>query len=195
MLIIQILEKVMKEVIVDTSFGGASVYPATLKNAKALLEVALENISPEVVDIYEKNKKVINKSNIVRIINKILSGKDGEMASKTIEINKESREEIIFYCFSNNIGIKNNKVEEYEFLKNFNLADLSFFANNENYPKEAVLVDEYILDQLSKYRTVKENRWKEGASIIGKVRYILEFAMELSHRDVKYDVVKVSPSV
>ena len=87
----------MKEVIVDTSFGGTSVYPATMKNAKELLDVALENISPEVLDIYNKNIKVINKSSIVRIINKILSGKDGEKASKTIEINKENREEIILY--------------------------------------------------------------------------------------------------
>ena len=56
-------------------------------------------------------------------------------------------------------------------------------------------MDEYILEQLSKYKTVKENRWKEGASLIGKVRYILEFAMELSHRDVKYEVVEISKKV
>lgn len=185
----------MKEVIVDTSFGGTSVYPATMKNAKELLDVALENISPEVLDIYNKNIKVINKSSIVRIINKILSGKDGEKASKTIEINKENREEIILYWFSNNITIKDNKVNDYEFLAKFKLGDLSFFANNENYPQTANLVDEYILEQLSKYKTVKENRWKEGASLIGKVRYILEFAMELSHRDVKYEVVEISKKV
>lgn len=185
----------MKEVIVDTSFGGTSVYPATMKNAKELLSIALENISPEVIDIYNKNLKVINKNNIVRIINKILSGKDGEKASKTIESNKENREEIILYCFNNNITIKDNKVNNYEFLDKFKLSDLSFFANNENYPQTSTLVDEYILEQLSKYKTIKEDCWKEDASMIGKIRYILEFAMELSHRDVKYDVVEISKKI
>lgn len=62
----------MSDVIVDMSFGGVSVYPATIENANSLLETSLNNLDPQVLEIYNNKKTVINKENIVRIINKIL---------------------------------------------------------------------------------------------------------------------------
>lgn len=182
----------MSDVIVDMSFGGVSVYPATIENANSLLETSLNNLDPQVLEIYNNKKPIINKENIIRIINKILSSDENEKVSKTIFSTKENKKEIVMYCFENKISLLNGIVNSYDFFKTFKLSDLSFFRDNENYNKDSLLVDEYILEQLSQYKTIKENRWKEDASEIGKIRYILSFAMGLSHRDVKYEVCSIS---
>lgn len=188
----ELLEIIMSDVIVDMSFGGVSVYPATIENANSLLETSLNNLDPQVLEIYNNKKPIINKENIIRIINKILSSDENEKVSKTIFSTKENKKEIVMYCFENKISLLNGIVNSYDFFKTFKLSDLSFFRDNENYNKDSLLVDEYILEQLSQYKTIKENRWKEDASEIGKIRYILSFAMGLSHRDVKYEVCSIS---
>ena len=96
------------------------------------------------------------------------------------------------YCFKHNLAIKNNKIESsYDFFKVFKLEDFSCFRDNENYPADAVITDDYYLEQRQLYRAVVEGKWKEGASDTAKINCIIEFVNNLSHRDVKYSLVKV----
>jgi uncharacterized membrane protein len=181
----------MNTVIVDTSFGNVSVYPGTLENAEKLLSYHLDGLDPGVMDLVNNPVPVLNKDSIENILNKILSGEEGQSASKTITVTKEIKQELVMYCFNNKIEIKNNKIDAYALFKIFKVEDLSFFANNENYPKDAKLVDDYVLEQVRKYKVIKNNSWKEGAKEVAKIRYILEFAKELAHRDVDYEVTEM----
>lgn len=185
----------MEPVIVDSSFGNTVVYRATLENAKKILDCHIDGMDHQAMEIVKTNKKVVKKENIANIINKILSKEEGERATKTIEVNKQNKQEIVMYCFDNKINIKDNKINEYEFFKKFKLSDLSFFANNENYDKEAELVDEYVIEQSRKYRVINEDNWKDGAKEVAKIRYILEFAQELAHRDVKYELTELKETI
>lgn len=178
----------MEQVIVDSSYGNFVVYRATLENAKKILDCHIDGMDSLALEIYETQKKVINKESIVQVINKILAKEEGSMASKTIPVTKENKQEIVMYCFNKNLTIKDNQIDEYNLFKDFKLSDFSFFANNDNYDKEAELVDEYVIEQVCKYRVIQEDKWKEGASEIAKVNYILQFAQELAHRDVKYEL-------
>lgn len=185
----------MEPVIVDSSFGNTVVYRATLTNAKKILECHIDAIDPQALELVKSKKKVLNKENITQIINKILIQEEGSMASKTIEVNKQNKQEVVLYCFENKINIKDNRIDSYEFFKKFKISDLSFFANNENYDKEAEIVDEYVLEQARKYRVIHEDNWNEGAKEIAKIRYILEFAQELAHRDVKYELTELKDEI
>lgn len=185
----------MEQVIIDNSFGNCAVYRATLDNAKKILDCHIDGIDPKALEIFNTSKKVLNKESIALVINKILSKEEGTMASKTIEVTKEYKQEVVMYCFNNKIGIKNDHIEEYDFFKKFKITDLSFFANNTNYDKEAEIVDEYVIEQVRKYRVIKEDNWKEGAKEIAKIRYIIEFAQELAHRDVKYEISEIKDTL
>lgn len=185
----------MEPVIVDSSFGNTVVYRATLANAKKILECHIDAIDPQALELVKSKKKVLNKENITQVINKILTQEEGSMASKTIEVNKQNKQEIVLYCFENKINIKDNRIDSYEFFKKFKISDLSFFANNENYDQEAEIVDEYVLELARKYRVIHEDNWKEGAKEVSKIRYILEFAQELAHRDVKYELTELKDEI
>ena len=185
----------MEPVIVDSSFGNTVVYRATLANAKKILECHIDAIDPQALELVQSKKKVLNKENIIQVLNRILSQEEGSMASKTIEVNKKHKQELVMHCFENNINIKDNRIDSYEFFKKFKITDLSFFANNENYDKDAEIVDEYIIEQSRKYRVIHEDNWKEGAKEVSKIRYILEFAQELAHRDVKYELSELKEEI
>ncbi len=178
----------MEQVIVDSSYGNFVVYRATVENAKKILDCHIDGMDSQALEIFENDKKVLKKESISQIINKILSKEEGSMASKTIQVTKEIKQEVVMYCFNNKIAIKNNQIDEYELFKVFKISDFSFFANHESYDKEAELVDEYVIEQARKYRVITEDKWKEGASEIAKINYILQFAQELAHRDVKYEL-------
>lgn len=180
----------MEYVIVDKSFGETDIYVATLANAKKILECHIDKIDHRTLDILNNNKKILSKKFIEKIVNKMISGDVGTMASKTIEITSAAKQELVMYCFSNGIPIQSGRVSQYLFFKNFKVTDLSFFANNKNFDKEAELVDEYIFDQVNEYCTIQNDFWKEGASEIGKIRFILDFAKSLSS-DSSYCVTKV----
>lgn len=185
----------MEPVIVDSSFGNTVVYRATLANAKKILDCHIDAMDSQALELVKTKKKVLNKESIAQVLSKILTKEEGSMASKTIEVNKQNKQEIVMYCFENKINIKDNKIDEYEFFKKFKISDLSFFANNENYDKEAVIVDEYILEQARKYSVIQDDNWKEGAKEVSKIRYILDFAQELAHRDVKYELTELKEEV
>lgn len=182
----------MDFVIVDSSFGNTSVYPANLKNAKKILDSHLDALNPEVLELIEKDKTVITTQSITTVVNNILKMSEGQAASKSITVTKEMKQEVVMYCFNNKVAIKNDSIEEFSFFKVFKLEDLSFFANNPKYPKDSIIVDKYIHEQARKYKVIKNDTWKDGAKEIAKVRYILDFAQELAHRDVKYEVVEMS---
>jgi hypothetical protein len=185
----------MEQVIVDYSYGGCSVYRATLENAKSILDCHIDSLDPKALEIYESGKKFLNKENLAATINKILSGDEGAMATKTIPVTQANKQEIVMYCFNNKINIQKDKIDEYEFFKKFKLTDLSFFTNNPNYDSEAELVDEYVMEQARKYRVIQKDMWKEAVKEAAKVRYILEFAQELAHRDVKYEMSELKETV
>lgn len=185
----------MEQVIVDYSYGGCTVYRATLENAKSILDCHIDALDPQALEIYETDKKVLNKESLTATINKILSGAEGTMATKTIPVTQANKQEIVMYCFNNKINIQKDKIDEYEFFKKFKLSDLSFFANNSNYNPEAEIVDEYVLEQARKYSVIQKGLWKEGVKETAKVRYILEFAQELAHRDVKYEMSELKETV
>ena len=179
----------MEKVIVEYGYGSFSVYKGTLQNAKNILERVLPYMTQEVLEIYNSKCNILNKKNIIHVVNKILSLKEGEMASKTIAVTKENKQELVLYCYEKSIPIENSEVDEYVFFEKANLSDLSFFNNNDAYPKDAKIIDDYVIDQLSKYKVIKEDRWKETATEKGKIQYVLSFARDLSNDDVKYDLV------
>lgn len=178
----------MEQVIVDSSYGNCVVYRATLENAKKILECHTNGIDPKAMEIYNENKKVLNKDDIVSVINNILSKDEGSLASKSIHVNKENKQEVVMYCFNHKIGIKNNRINDYDFFNIFKLSDFSFFANNIHYDQQLEIVDSYLIEQVRKYNIITNDKWKEGAKEIAKIRYVLEFAQQLAHRDVKYEL-------
>lgn len=182
----------MEQVIVDRSFGRTMVYHATIANAKKILGYHINQISPEAIEIVKTNKKVLSKESIGKVIDSILTEKEGSQALKNIEINKTNKQEIVMYCFENKINIKNNKIDQYEFFKKFKITDFSFFAS---YDKEAELVDEYIIQQAYSYQIIKDDNWDEDDSEYSKIYYIIEFAQSLSHRDIKYEMTEIREEV
>lgn len=181
----------MKHVIVENGYGNFSAYPATLENAKKIFDCHVEAIDPVAIELLDNKAPVLIKESIINVLNKILKLKDGEAASKTITVTKEIKQELVMYCFANEIEVKNNSIDSYDFFEKFKLEDLSFFGNNPNYPKDSIFVDEYVKEQSQKYKVIINDKWKEDAKEIAKVRFILEFSQELSQRDIKYDVVEV----
>ena len=63
----------MEQVIVDSSYGNFVVYRATLENAKKILDCHIDSMDSLALEIYETEKKVLNKESIVQVINKILA--------------------------------------------------------------------------------------------------------------------------
>lgn len=185
----------MEQVIVDSSYGNCVVYRANIGNAKKILDCHIDGMDAKAMEIYTNKTKILNKESIVLVINKILSKEEGSMASKTIPVTKENKQEVVMYCFKNKININNDKVDEYALFTNFKITDFSFFENNKNYDKEAEIVDEYVIEQSRKYAVIQEDKWKEGAKEIAKILYILEFAQELAHRDVKYELSELKEEV
>lgn len=181
----------MELVIVDSNFNKVKVYRATIDNAKKILSHYIHLINPQVFKLVENEKKVLNKQSMVQILNGILSKPEGLMASKSIQANKQNKQELIAYCFKNKINIDNNKINEDKFFKHFKINDLSFFDYNERYDEEAEIVDEYVIEQARKYSIIKEDNWREGAKEISKVHYILNFAQELAQKNIKIEVMEV----
>lgn len=185
----------MEQVIVDSSYGNYVVYRATIENAKKIFNCHIDSIDAKAMEIYTKKTKVLNKENIVLVINKILSQEEGSMASKTISVTKENKQEVVMYCFNNKININKDRVDEYALFPSFKITDFSFFANNANYDLEAEILDQYVIDQSRKYGVIQDDKWKEGAKEMDKIRYILEFSQELAHRDVKYELSELKEEV
>jgi hypothetical protein len=183
----------MSAVIIDMSFGCYSAYPATIENAKKILDNYLENMEPQAKEINDPNseKKFINRQNVKQVIQDILKLDNTRMATKTIAASQENKQEIIMYCFNNQIDLRGSEFNEYQFFSKFNLKDFSFFANNENWDCDAELMDDYVMEQARKYRMIMNDKWNTKATDIAKIEHILDFAMELGHRDVKYAVCEV----
>lgn len=185
----------MENVIVDYSHGDFSVYKATLENAKEILSWHEDNIDKKAIDIANKKISFVIKESIVNIVNKILNQEVDTMASKTIKVTKEAKQETVMYCFEKNIEIKNNLVNSHSFFNEFKLIDLSYFANNEKYPIDSVLVDDYVSEQARSYSVIKNDIWKENATEKAKINYVLNFCNELSSRDYKYEMVEVKENI
>ncbi len=179
-----------KNVIVENSFGSVRVYNGTVENAKKILSWNEDVIDKMAVKIANEKIPYLIKENIVKVINKILTEEIGAMASKTIQVTEENKKEVVLYCFNNGINVnpRSGISSEYDFFKNFKLEDFSFFKEHESYPKDSLLIDDYVAEQAHKYKVIKNDLWKEGLAEERKVSYILEFANELVHRDVNYEM-------
>jgi hypothetical protein len=182
----------MDSVIVCNGFGDISVHPATMETAEGLVSTVIDYVDKTVVELAKTEKSILVKETVFRTINKLLTEEDNMPVTKTIVTTPELKQEIIMYCFKNNLAIKNNKIESsYDFFKVFKLEDFSCFRDNENYPTDSIITDDYYIEQLRLYRAVVEGKWREGATETSKMNHIIEFVNNLSHRDVKYSLVKV----
>lgn len=182
----------MDSVIVCDGFGDIRVYPATMETANAMVSTVIDYVSKTVVDLATTDKQIVSKETVFRTVNKILSSEDGTQVTKTIVTTAELKQEIIMYCFKHNLVIKNNKIESsYDFFKVFKIEDFSCFRNNENYPADIIITDEFYIDQRQLYRAVVEGKWREGITDMVKINHIISFVNDLSHRDVKYSLVKI----
>ncbi len=182
----------MQNVIVSNSYGVCSVYWGTVENAKKILDCHRENIDKQVINMVSNKSSFLVKESILNVVNKMLQQDVDTMASKTIKVTKGAKQETVLYCFEKKIEIKNNKVDSYNFFKDFKVEDLSYFANNENYPKDSILVDEYVAEQARTYRVIKNDSWKEGATEKAKVNYIINFCNEIvDSSDTKYELVSL----
>lgn len=184
-------KKEAKKVIVCYGYGSFSVYDGTLENAKKILNGYKDYLNKTSVQIAEEGLICVTKESIMTVLNKILTKPIGEMASKTIQVTDENKQEVIMYCFKNGITIHNENgiKDEYTFFKTFKVEDFSFFRGHKSYPVDAMLIDEYVAEQAKKYKVIKNDIWREGAKEESKIRYILDLVGELCHRDEKYDVV------
>lgn len=182
----------MESVIVCNGFGDITVYPATMETAKGMVDSVIDNVDSTVVELAKTDKKIITKETMFRRINSILSSADGTEVTTTIKATPELKQEIIMYCFKHNLAIENNKIRSsYDFFKVFKLEDFSCFRGNENYPTDMIIVDDFYVEQRQLYRAVVDGKWKEGVSDLAKINRIIDFVNELSHRDVKYSLVKM----
>lgn len=186
-----------KEVIVEHSFGSFHVYGGTVENAKKILSFNEDVIDKMAIKIANEKLPYLIKENIVKVINKILVEEIGSMASKTIEVTEENKKEVVIYCFNNGISVnpRTGISSDYDFFKKFKLEDFSFFKEHESYPKESILIDDYVAEQAHKYKVIKNDLWKQGLADSRKISYILEFANELAHRDVKYELVEFKETI
>ncbi len=186
----------MESVIVCNGFGNVEVFPATMETANGMVETVIGYVDKTVIELASTEKRVLVKETIFRTLNKLLTEPDDTAVTKSIVTTPELKQEIIMYCFKNNLAIKHNKIaDSYELFKIFKLEDFSFFRDNENYPADAIITDDYYVEQRTLYRAVVEGKWAEGATEIAKIRHTIEFVNSLSHRDVKYSLVKVSSFV
>lgn len=184
-------------VIVDSSFGDLRVYPAKIEIAKEILKCHIDNVDKDIIRLHESNEKIVIWENVMEVMNKILSGPIGTMASKTIEITEEIKNELIWYCIGKGLSIENHKIKypTYEFIfGKFKFEDLSFFRDNDFYVGRTIVYQD-TADSLHKYSVIKDDKWKETATDLQKINYILDFVNYWSHRDVKYEIVKVRETV
>ena len=98
----------------------------------------------------------------------------------------ENKKEVVIYCFNNGISVnpRTGISSDYDFFKKFKLEDFSFFKEHESYPKESILIDDYVAEQAHKYKVIKNDLWKQGLADSRKISYILDFANELAHRAI-----------
>lgn len=178
-----------KHVLVDTSFGNLSIDPASLKEAKELVDSIIANVPSEAINIAVNNSKILTKEFIFKIINRILASPAGTQVSRSIVSTQEMIDEIQLYAFKHKLDTKNGELaNQSQFLKvTPDISVFSFFKDNENF-KDVELVDEYIAYIADDYRPIFHNTWKEGTSEISIIRRHIEFYKQFSHRDVEVSI-------
>lgn len=180
-----------KHVIVDYSYGDVSVYAATVKNARYLLDCSIGNLDPQVLTLARSSttREAVTKEAILALVNNVLKLEVGKPYSKKNPdklVTNELKQEIVMYCFKHSISVK-PEINSYEFFKEFKIKDLAFVA--QEFPSSAVIVEKYIKDQAYALNVIENDLFKPGASELAKVRYILEFAGELvDSSDIRYFV-------
>lgn len=186
-----------KNLILDKSFGCYRAYAATVDNAVKIMKDSGDSwMSAVVKDIVDNDAKYVSREAILKVISKILTMPVGDMASKTIQITEEIRQEIVLYCFKHNISIKHpGEIDSTAFFKVFKLSDFSFFASNEHYNTAKGIAYLYEMELAGSYKTITKGAWSEKATDRAKINFILDFVKQISHRDVEYELIEYAESV
>ncbi len=181
----------MENFILSSFDGDHTLYPATLDIAKSIFQDYHANlgISKNLIDLKNQKKNIRSKDSFIQILNNILSKDIGQQASKTIQVTEDIRQELVLYCFHKKIPIQ-PQITVYDFFNQGNPHDLSFIKNNENY-MDCVFIYQDEMDVLHQYHVISNGIWKESASEIAKIRYILEFVQKCCHRDQKFSIVQL----
>ncbi len=193
----------MTDVIVHNAYGNIDVYPATLEHALKL--VNLQVFSGDYSNACEFFENIKNKINIsgdmvcraihdvcmlpVDTPSKYLNAlTDGKYRTITADIKNET----IIYLWNHQITIKHptysgmfgrltilQPQRSLTYLKQFDQQTDCYFY----YPDQ--------LDRYSQLRCIIEGRWKETASEISKIKYIVEFLNEHYSNDSKFYITSI----
>lgn len=179
-------------VLIDTSFGNLDIEPASLDEAKELVESILDYVPKRAIEIAVNKTKCISKDYVFNLLNVMLEKPVGTPVSKSITSTQERIDEIQKYAFTHKLDMKAGKLSNQSqfFEKTPDISVFSFFKGNEFY-EGVELEDEYIVDIAKQYRPLFHNSWKEGATEIGIIARHLEFFKRFSNRDVHMELKKL----
>lgn len=117
----------------------------------------------------------------LNILAQILISEDNTMITKTICASKENKAELKSYLFENNLTFDQiARKDQYALFKNFKLTDLSFLNC---FASDSKIVDDFIIDNAKKYKTVITDNWKDSASEEKIIEYILSIANEFADKE------------
>lgn len=177
-------------IIISHGFGSFSAWAATVSNAKTILSwqyipLEVETLSRALPSHY------ITYEAIATLIQKMLKSKDGDVIFKSrvdgeeIVATQAARQETVLYLFERNVSL--DTFSPYQFKQWCNIKDLSWLAQFH----DITLTDRELIESAKQYRAIQNDGWKEGATELNKIRFILEFVNMVSHRDEKYEIVEV----
>lgn len=179
-------------VIVSAAYDTVEAYEATIENAQTIL--SWQQIPADVVAFAANRPEHYTTYDVIaRVVQKLLTLPEMELAfnssrdaTRNIVATQEAKQELVMYCFDKHISPTD--ISAYTIKSSFDIKDLQCLSKLHDTP----IVDEWMAGQASKYATITNNRWKETATDISKVNYIINFVNEHAHRDERYHVVKVT---
>ena len=181
-------------VIVSSYDGEPTVYEATIANAKTIL--SWQSI-PAAVTAFASNRpsRYATYEEIASVVKKILSADVGTVVftskfddTQTIVATQEAKQEIVMFCFDHKIDP--SSFSAYSAKTDNGYKDLQCLS----YFHDVNIVEEWIADWAHKYSVIMEDKWKDDVTDLRKIRYILNFVNELSHRDSRYYLTELNPT-
>ena len=181
--------------IISSGFGDIRAYYATIANAKEIL--SWQTVPADVVGFATNRPDHYTTYDVIAsVVKKLLKAEEGDVvftstrdSSRTIVATQEAKHELVMYCFANNIPVA-SAVEPYVIQSSFNIKELQCLSLFH----DMTIVGEWLANVSNRYSTIINDRWKDNATDMRKVRYIIEFVNEFSHRDDRYDVIEVQPT-